>query len=82
VAFLTSMNDPGRVLLDLCCAARQEGADFPTIWKGMLKSNGIVAGMPASRSTQFGPVVEVPLTTGQHLEFGPSGFSLRERAAR
>jgi hypothetical protein len=67
----------------MCNAARQEGADFPTIWNGMLRGNGIVAGMPTSRSTPSGPIVEVPLTTGQHLEFGPSGaFSIREGAAR
>jgi hypothetical protein len=74
------VEDPGQALLDMCNAARQEGADFPTIWNGMLKGNGIVAGMPTTRSTPFGPVVEVPLTTGQYLEFGPSGgFSLRSR---
>ena len=80
--YSTNMNDPGLVLLNLCNAARQEGADFPTIWNGMLKGNGIVAGVPGARSTPFGPVVEVPLTTGEHLEFGPRGFSLRDAAAR
>jgi hypothetical protein len=76
------MDDPGQALLNLCNAARQDGADFPTIWKGMLKDNRIVAGMPASRSTPFGPLLEVPLTTGEQLEFGPHGFSLREITSR
>jgi hypothetical protein len=79
---LLEMDDPGRALLDLCNAARQEGADFSAIWNGMLKDNHIVAGVPASRSTPFGPLVEVPLTTGGHLEFGPHGFSLRQITSR
>jgi hypothetical protein len=71
------MDAPARALLNLCNAARQDGADFSTIWNGMLKRNRMVAGVPTSRSTQFGPVLAVPLTTGEHLEFGPQGFSLR-----
>jgi hypothetical protein len=44
----------------------------------MLKANAIVAGIPMSHSSPFGPVLDVPLITGEHLEFGPHGFSLRE----
>jgi hypothetical protein len=74
--------ESGRALLNLCNAARQKGSDFAAIWNGMLKHNRIVAGVPASRSTPFGPVVGMPLTTGEHLEFGPHGFSLRDITPR
>jgi hypothetical protein len=63
-------------LIDACNAERNSGADFPTIWRGLLKSHPCVRGLPIQDSGEDGPVLKVPLITGQFLVFLGSHFSL------
>lgn len=63
-------------LVDTCNAERSKGADFPTIWKQVLKTHPCVSGQPVQDSGVGGPVLRVPLITGQVLVFLGSHFSL------
>ena len=63
-------------LLNACNAERNKGADFPTIWKNVLKVHPYVAGSPIQGSGEDGPILKIPLITGQVLVFLGSGFSL------
>ncbi|PTE06959.1 hypothetical protein [Mesorhizobium helmanticense] len=59
-----------------CNAARGKGVDFPTIWQTVLKAHPYVAGHPKQGLNDSGPFLEVPLITGRHLVYDPSGFRL------
>ncbi len=63
-------------LVDACNAERNKGSDFPTIWRGTLKGHPYVRGHPIQDSGETGPVLKVPLITGQFLVFLGSHFSL------
>ncbi|CDX19980.1 hypothetical protein MPLB_1810005 [Mesorhizobium sp. ORS 3324] len=63
-------------LVDTCNAERQKGSDFPTIWRTILKAHPYVRGLPIQGSGEDGPVLKVPLITGQFLVFLGSHFSL------
>lgn len=63
-------------LLNTCDSERSKGADFPTIWTTVLKGHPYVAGMPVQDKDENGPVLKIPLITGQLLLFSSSGFSL------
>jgi len=64
-------------LLQMCIAAHLGGADFPTAWNEILKTNPLVSGFPVQgENNEDGPVLEVPLVTGQRLIFGSDGFSI------
>lgn len=63
-------------LLSLCSAAHRDGADFPTIWKQILRKHPLVAGLPIQGIDDDGPSLRVLLVTGQHLVFREATFSL------
>jgi hypothetical protein len=71
------MKDAVTVLLDECTAARGRGLDFPTIWHELLKLHPLVAGIPSSIASAAGPILRIPLRTGQYLLFDLIGFTLR-----
>jgi hypothetical protein len=60
-------------LMQACNAARHAGADFPTIWETVLKKHPLVASVPVQGITDHGPVLEVPLITGQKILFRSTG---------
>lgn len=63
-------------LVEQCIAAQFDGADFPTIWKTILRKNSLVAGTPVQMLIDGHPGLSVRLTTNQQLVFGPGGWSL------
>jgi hypothetical protein len=70
------MADAARDLFDACDAARRSGADFPTIWRSVLKDHALVAGPPVQGADGTSPALEVRLLTGQSLVFRPAAISL------
>lgn len=70
------MTDAARDLLDACHAARRAGADFPTIWRNVLKDHALVLGPPVQGADVESPALEIRLLTGQSLLFRPAGISL------
>ncbi|RUX94006.1 MULTISPECIES: hypothetical protein [unclassified Mesorhizobium] len=70
------MTDIVARLLNACNAERNKGADFPTIWKNILKVHPYVAGSPIQDSGENGLILRIPLITGQVLVFLGSNFSL------
>lgn len=70
------MTDIVARLLNECNAEKSKGADFPTIWKNILKAHPYVAGSPIQDSGKDGPILRIPLITGQVLLFLGSDFSL------
>ncbi|MCH4559146.1 hypothetical protein [Mesorhizobium jarvisii] len=70
------MTDIVARLLHACNAEKNKGADFPTIWKNILKVHPYVAGSPIQDSGEDGPILRIPLITGQVLVFLGSNFSL------
>jgi hypothetical protein len=71
-----SVKDKQNNLLETCASARRAGADFPTIWRDILKYNPLVVGLPIQRIDDNGPKIEVQLITGKSLMFDSNGFSL------
>jgi hypothetical protein len=63
-------------LVERCIAADFEGADFPTVWNTILKKNRLVAGAPVQALEDGKPILVIPLTTNQHIVYGPGGFAL------
>jgi len=63
-------------LLQKCIAAAQAGADFPLVWRTVLKGHPLVLGAPIQRLDGDRPVLEVRLITGQRLLHGIQGFAL------
>lgn len=70
------MTDIVARLLNACNAEKNKGADFPTIWKDILKPHPYVAGPPIQDRGGDGPILRIPLITGQVLVFLGSNFSL------
>lgn len=70
------MTDIVARLLNACNAEKNKGADFPTIWKDILRAHPYVAGSPIQDSGKDGPLLRIPLITGQVLVFLGSNFSL------
>lgn len=70
------MSDIIARLLKTCNAERSRGVDFPTIWTNILKTHPYVAGLPIQDKDENGPVLKIPLITGQFVVFFGSGFSL------
>jgi hypothetical protein len=73
---ISAMADTARDLLDACHAARNGGADFPTIWRNVLKDDALVVGPPVQGGDVVSPALEVRLLTGQRLVFRPAAISL------
>jgi len=63
-------------LVGACNAERRKGSDFPTIWKEVLKTHPCVRGLPIQDSGEDGPILKIPLITGQFLVFLGSHFAL------
>ncbi|BAV47046.1 hypothetical protein MesoLj113a_28420 [Mesorhizobium sp. 113-1-2] len=70
------MTDSVTGLLNACNAEKSKGADFPTIWKAILKVHPCVTGSPIQDRSDDGPVLLIPLITGQFLAFLDSEFYL------
>lgn len=70
------MSDIVSGLLAACNAEKNKGLDFPTIWKTMLKGHPYVTGSPIQDIGENGPILKIPLITGQVLVFLGSNFSL------
>jgi hypothetical protein len=65
-----------RDLLKKCTAAKQAGADFPTIWQTILKSHPLVMGPPIQRLEGQEPVLEICLINGQRIVLDQTGYRL------
>jgi hypothetical protein len=63
-------------LVEKCIAAGFEGADFPTVWKTILRKSRLVAGTPVQTVEDGKPVLSIRLTTNQAILYGPGGYSL------
>jgi hypothetical protein len=63
-------------LLEECTAAKEAGADFPTIWQTILKSHPLVMGPPVQRLEGREPVLEVSLINGQRIVLDQRGYRL------
>jgi hypothetical protein len=54
-----------------CLAAASTGADFPTVWRTVLKGHAAVTGRPVQRLDGTSTFLEIPLITGERIVFGP-----------
>lgn len=63
-------------LLRACEAAREEGADFPTVWDSILRRHPMVIGPPVQRIKGGEAMLEIPLITGQRLVHGAHGYAV------
>jgi hypothetical protein len=65
-------------LLTSCNSALDGGADFPRIWRDVLRAHPLVCGVPIQRMDDLNPVLEIPLLTGHRIVYDPerSDFSL------
>lgn len=54
----------------------QGGADFPTIWRTLLKSHDLVVGAPVQGVDVDPPVLEIRLIDGRRLQFDHDVFVL------
>jgi len=58
-------------LLRACVAAAGRGADFPAIWRSVLKGHHFVAGLPVQGVIAGAAVLQVPLLSGEAIIVGP-----------
>jgi len=65
-----------RNLLNECTAAKEAGADFPTIWQTILKSHPLVMGPPIQRLEGEEAVLEISLINGQRIVLDQRGYRL------
>ncbi len=56
-------------LARLCTELVRSGNDFPTVWNTLLKSHGLVDGLPQSRLEGTRSVLEIRLITGERFVF-------------
>jgi hypothetical protein len=63
-------------LAERCNAARMAGADFPTVWNTILKTNRLVLGIPIQALQDGKPVLKIRLTTKQHIVHGFNGYAV------
>lgn len=63
-------------LLKECTAAKQAGADFPTIWRTILKCHPLVMGPPVQRLEGREAVLEVCLINGRRIVLDQHGYRL------
>ena len=71
-----SKNDRVSDLLSRCVAAREGGANFPSIWNTILKGHPLVFGPPVQAMREGQARREIKLITGQRLIFDHAVFSL------
>jgi hypothetical protein len=71
------MRDAAGSILETCALARFAGADFPTIWRDIIKHHPLVVGLPIQQIDDNGPMIEIQLITGKSLIFDSKGFSIR-----
>lgn len=65
-----------RQLLDTCNRLRQQGHDFPTIWREIIEPHPLVAGIPVQAMEDAQPVLDIRLRTGETLRFRRVEFVL------
>jgi hypothetical protein len=54
-------------LVCACLVAKARGADFPTVWRTILKAHPMVLGIPVQTITETRAQLEVALITGERL---------------
>jgi hypothetical protein len=64
-------------LLRDCVLAAGRGADFPAVWRSVLKGHHFVAGLPIQHLDSGTPVLKVPLLSGQAIIVGPGQTDYR-----
>ena len=65
-------------LVERCIAARNGGADFPTVWLTVLRLDPLVRGIPMQTINDGRVQLEIHLLTGQRFIFDSeiNGYSL------
>jgi hypothetical protein len=65
-------------LVERCIAARNDGADFPTVWLTVLRLDPLVRGVPTQTTDDGRVQLEIRLLTGQRFIFDSeaNGYSL------
>jgi hypothetical protein len=65
-------------LIERCIAARNGGADFPTVWLTVLRPDPLVRGIPRQTINDGRVQLEIRLLTGQRFIFDSeaNGYSL------
>ena len=65
-------------LVERCIAARNGGANFPTVWETVLRRHALVNGLPTQAFNDGRMQLEVHLITGQRLiyDWDLNGYSL------
>ena len=65
-------------LVERCIAARNGGADFPTVWQTVLRRDPLVGGIPMQTINDGRVQLEIRLLTGQRFIFDAdaNGYSL------
>ena len=65
-------------LVERCIAARNGGADFPTVWESVLRRHPLVNGIPTQTINDGRTQLEIHLMTGQRLihDSEANGYSL------
>jgi len=58
-------------LVAACVAAAEKGADFPTVWRTVLKRHLFVTGLPMQRMIGERALLEVHLISGERIVVGP-----------
>ena len=76
------MDTTGRKLTAACLAAATGGADFPTVWRTVLKGHPDVAGPPIQRMEGTVALLEIPLVTGERIVVGPGARDYRRSIGR
>ena len=56
-------------LVRACQLAQTEGADFPTIWRTILRPHPLVVGIPVQTVTEARAQLEIRLSTGHRLVY-------------
>ncbi|MFT3728183.1 MAG: hypothetical protein QM759_10205 [Terricaulis sp.] len=63
-------------LLAACESARQEGKDFPTVWRTVLQRSPLVIGLPGHEIRDGEARIIISLTTGQQIGSSLAGYTL------
>jgi hypothetical protein len=52
-----------------CLVAKAGGADFPTVWRSILKAHPLVLGIPVQTITEARAQLEIALVSGDRLVY-------------
>jgi hypothetical protein len=71
------MSTSAENLVALCERARLEGADFPTVWRRVLRPSPLVIGLPTHDIERGKTRIVVALKTGQKIISTLSAYALQ-----